>query len=222
MMPALALEKMQPGVILLNHAGKVVYLNFTAKAFLEILQKENGASLGRNTLPSSYSDVLPRILNGEKGDTPLPRLITELHRDFQKKRNGRGGGPAYDGFPAERPVFLKNNLICFARAFLLQNALSAQKAHLLILIEALPSTHNRPAVLFPRLTEREEAVVRLLFEGQANKEIAASLEISEHTVKEHLKRIRKKLNVANRAGIVAHFARPLLRNPEKKLRRAYR
>lgn len=68
-----------------------------------------------------------------------------------------------------------------------------------------------PALLFPAeggsagrgpLTERESEVLGLLARGLANKQIAAALGISEHTVKFHVSSIYAKLNVTNRAEAV--------------------
>ncbi len=52
------------------------------------------------------------------------------------------------------------------------------------------------------LTEREVEVLGLLAKGLANKQIAASLGISEHTVKFHVSSIYAKLNATNRAEAV--------------------
>ena len=52
------------------------------------------------------------------------------------------------------------------------------------------------------LTERETEVLNLLAEGLANKQIAAALGISEHTVKFHVSSIFAKLNVTNRTEAV--------------------
>jgi DNA-binding NarL/FixJ family response regulator len=60
---------------------------------------------------------------------------------------------------------------------------------------------NEPAERGP-LTERETEVLGLLARGMANKQIAASLGISEHTVKFHVSSIYTKLNVTNRAEAV--------------------
>jgi DNA-binding NarL/FixJ family response regulator len=58
---------------------------------------------------------------------------------------------------------------------------------------------------FDSLTEREQAVLRLLAQGQSNQAIAASLCISNTTVRAHVSSILAKLNVANRtqAALVA-------------------
>jgi DNA-binding NarL/FixJ family response regulator len=52
------------------------------------------------------------------------------------------------------------------------------------------------------LTERELEVLALLAKGLANKQIAVSLGISEHTVKFHVSSIYQKLNVTNRTEAV--------------------
>jgi DNA-binding NarL/FixJ family response regulator len=52
------------------------------------------------------------------------------------------------------------------------------------------------------LTERERQVLQLLAQGLANKQIAASLRISEHTVKFHVSGIYAKLGAASRTEAV--------------------
>ena len=52
------------------------------------------------------------------------------------------------------------------------------------------------------LTSRESDVLSLLAEGAGNKEIAARLGISEHTVKFHVSSILSKLGAATRTEAV--------------------
>lgn len=54
----------------------------------------------------------------------------------------------------------------------------------------------------PRLSPRERDVLRLLVDGNSNKEIAASLKVTERTVKFHVTSIFNKLGAENRAQAV--------------------
>jgi two-component system, NarL family, nitrate/nitrite response regulator NarL len=65
----------------------------------------------------------------------------------------------------------------------------------------LSESENEPLSHGP-LTERELEVLGLLSRGLANKQIAASLGISEHTVKFHVSSIYTKLNVTSRTEAV--------------------
>lgn len=56
--------------------------------------------------------------------------------------------------------------------------------------------------MFEELTPREIEVLKQLAKGLANKEIADVLNISEYTVKDHLKNILGKLHVADRTEAV--------------------
>jgi two-component system NarL family response regulator len=64
----------------------------------------------------------------------------------------------------------------------------------------LPAVAATLASPLPRddLSARELEVLSLIVEGLANKQIAYQLNIAEHTVKNHVKNILSKLNVADR------------------------
>lgn len=57
----------------------------------------------------------------------------------------------------------------------------------------------------PKLAAREQEIALLVIDGKTNKEIAASLNISENTVKTQLKRIFEKLGVNSRALLSKNF-----------------
>jgi DNA-binding CsgD family transcriptional regulator len=57
------------------------------------------------------------------------------------------------------------------------------------------------------LTGREWEILRLLATGATNSQIAATLVVSESTVKSHIKRILRKLPAANRAEAVYRYTR---------------
>lgn len=55
------------------------------------------------------------------------------------------------------------------------------------------------------LSNREQEVLQLIVQGFNNKQIANSLYISEHTVKNHITNIFQKLGISDRAGVIAYF-----------------
>ena len=70
----------------------------------------------------------------------------------------------------------------------------------------LPVPEEAEQVVDP-LTERERQVLQLTAQGLANKQIAATLEISENTVKFHLSSLYAKLGVTSRTEAVRAGAR---------------
>ena len=57
------------------------------------------------------------------------------------------------------------------------------------------------------LTKREKEVFDLLVMNSSTKEIAASLNISEKTVRNHISNVMQKLGVKGRAGAVIELLR---------------
>lgn len=58
-----------------------------------------------------------------------------------------------------------------------------------------------------RLTDRESEVLRLVARAMTNREIAETLLISEQTVKNHMKKILKKLHLKNRVDLAVYAQR---------------
>jgi NarL family two-component system response regulator YdfI len=74
-------------------------------------------------------------------------------------------------------------------------------------LAALPAMTTANEVAATPLTPREIDVLNALAEGLGNKQIAARLAISEHTVKTHLAAIFEKLEASNRTEAVMAGAR---------------
>lgn len=71
---------------------------------------------------------------------------------------------------------------------------------------AVEETPSHP--LADKLTQREMQVLKGLTQGKSNKEIARDLDLTEPTVKLHMKTLYRKLDAANRtqAALIAHEA----------------
>ena len=64
-----------------------------------------------------------------------------------------------------------------------------------------------PPPTLDSLTERENEIAAYIAEGLSNRKIAERLGISEPTVKTHVTRIYKKLDLSDRVGLVLHLKR---------------
>jgi two-component system response regulator DesR len=69
---------------------------------------------------------------------------------------------------------------------------------------AFPTKSEQPA---PLLSEREREVLDLIARGSTNREIAETLYLSPHTVKEHTSVLYRKLRARNRAEAVRQAQR---------------
>jgi DNA-binding NarL/FixJ family response regulator len=68
----------------------------------------------------------------------------------------------------------------------------------------------------PGLTEREMQVLQLMAQSKSNKEIAATLFISENTVKNHVRNILEKLHLHSRMEAVTYAWRKRLIDPREQ------
>jgi DNA-binding CsgD family transcriptional regulator len=92
------------------------------------------------------------------------------------------------------------------RAFFIHHPSEKKPAHIMITIEKIIEGHDfdfEKARSQFGLSRREMEVLRLICQGQANKEISKELFISEYTVKDHTKKILKKMGVNSRNQIIS-------------------
>ena len=175
----------QTGVLLLSSTFQVVHLNADGRALLQELIMRPGPTVDLPPVIRSFCQELIQMLppSPESTDWENVRLSqTAL------SRSGR----------------------IMLRAFGIPSPLHPGDGQLLVLIDRLELSDERgyahPASATPiHLTPREAAVMRYLLEGLTNKEIANKLSISEHTVKDHLKRLMKKTRVTTRTAVVSRL-----------------
>ncbi|SFR96618.1 response regulator transcription factor [Sphingomonas jatrophae] len=133
-----------------------------------------------------------------------------------------GGIEALETIRAERPDAVVLILTTYPGDAQAHRALQAGAAGYLLksclrkdLIDTIRAVHARRRVISPdvaqelalhapqeRLSDREVAVLRLVADGQSNKQIAWALQLSLETVKSHLKTIFEKLAVDDRTHAV--------------------
>jgi|SRR5579863_265874 len=169
----------EPAVIVMGSQAKILYANQEAKNLLAILRS------GKNQCPRTDAATFMRILRNIR-----TRVIENalLNRPEQV-------------CPCELPTFWGTVFCC--RGLSLETCMRGQNL-VVILIESLhPSIEGSRALnpALPKFTAREDAVVQRLGLGFTNKEIASQLGIGVHTVKDHVKKIMKKLGTNTRAGI---------------------
>lgn len=66
---------------------------------------------------------------------------------------------------------------------------------------------NQPAAPLAGLSQQERRILSLIAEGKTNREIAAAVYLSGHTVRTYVSEIFRKLGVARRAQAAAYLAR---------------
>ena len=178
------------GIILFNSTGQLLFMNTEAQTFTQQLQplstRENGTCLIPEKIHTVVRDLIGRL----------------LHCDHPKD---------CESIQVERLCFVNDQRLLL-RGFCIPDEPLAQNSRFLIIMEKL----NQQKLECPdagmqqryHLTEREQMVIIYLMLGFTNKEIANRINLSEYTVKEHLKRIMQKTQTTTRTGLLARMIFP--------------
>ena len=142
----------------------------------------------------------------------LPEKNSEIPQEILFLCDRVKGNPSSDNLPEitdQNGIILQNKagLRYSARAFLISRRMAEEEvSHVMVLLERVAEkqsiNYESVAERFS-LSKREVEVVRLICEGITNREIGEKLYISEHTVKDHIKNIMRKMEVASRNELVA-------------------
>ena len=177
--------------------------------------------LGLVSMLSIEEDMV--IVGEASGGEEAVRMYRELLPDLvllDVRMPGIGGIVAFEKIRSEFPSALGLMLSTSGLDEDLARAYEAGAAGFLlktldqnVMVDAIRAAH-RGDRLFPesvvaringrrKLSNREREVLSLMRKGLCNKEIAAALDLSEHTVKSYLKTIFEKLGTQDRTGAVA-------------------
>jgi len=183
------------GIILFNSTGQLLFMNSEAQAFIRQLQplsiRENGTCLIPEEIHTVVRDLVHRLIHCDH-----PKGL----EFFQVERLWFASGQQLllRGFCIPDEPFLQNSRCLVVMEKLNQHKLECTDAYIQRLYH---------------LTEREQMVIIYLKLGFTNKEIAGRMNLSEYTVKEHLKRIMHKTKTTTRTGLVGRMIFPTPEEP---------
>ena len=177
-------RRASPGVLVFDMGGHLLYSNWDALGMIAALEGNNPAQIGSSLdLPAE-----------------ITTLCQEAARQLVAPEIGNGG-------PLPHAVLVsKAGLALSLRAFSMGdhgNGLSP--THVTVLMERIIEKHEvdfKKAEKDFNLSRRETDVLRLICQGNTNREIATNLFISEDTVKGHIKKIMQKMAVNSRSEII--------------------
>ena len=173
-----------PGILALTASLEPVYINAEAEAISCHLRRHDRTAIP-GVLPAVVLDMCHEILN---------RLKESLEsKDFDQvhvRRISDMGQPVLlQGFSIPSPHSPSASLI-----IVLMEPLAAETA---------PEIYQAQACF--KLTDREMHVAEHLARGLTNKEIAFTLQITEQTVKQHVKHMMLKTQATTRTGVLAQL-----------------
>jgi DNA-binding CsgD family transcriptional regulator len=177
------------GVLLFSSTGQLLFVNHEAQDYLRQLQpfaaKENGTCLIPEDIHAVVRDLIGRLI---QCDHPKDCESIQVERIC---------------FGMDQRLLLRG--LCVPDEPL------ARASRLIIILERLNQKLECPDANIQQryhLTEREQMVIIYLMLGFTNKEIANRMNLSEYTVKEHLKRIMQKTKTTTRTGLLARMVFP--------------
>ena len=178
------------GVILFSSIGQLLFMNNQAQVYIRQLQPRG--------LQKTDGCLIPPDIHSVVRDLISCLLECEHPKDCET-------------IQIERLIFASDQGL-LVRGFCIPDDPIASRSRVLITIEKLQQKLRCPDINVQyryRLTQREQMVIIYLMLGFTNKEIANRLNLSEYTVKEHLKRIMQKTKTTTRTGLLARMVFPI-------------
>ena len=186
----LADQRAGPGIVVLSASMQLLHMNRQA------------SDLARQINLAEHGGAGARAAHGV-----LPTPLTELCGEIVKALHIRTEAKDWEQFEIKRVAGNPESPVLL-RGFGLPDRGGVQFARLVVTLEELgrrQQLNTDQAKEKFQLTNREQAVVEHLAKGWTNKEIANALQITEQTVKEHIKHIMRKTNATTRTGILVQI-----------------
>jgi DNA-binding CsgD family transcriptional regulator len=187
---ASAVRSDSTGVILFNSIGQLLFMNKDAQGYIRQFQP---------------------FAMGKDGGCLIPPDIHGIVRDLISRLLECEHPKDCESIQIERLVFSSEKGFLL-RGFCIPDEPMASHSRVLVTIERLHQKMGCPDISMQdryHLTQREQMVIIYLMLGFTNKEIANRLNLSEYTVKEHLKRIMHKTKTTTRTGLLARMVFPI-------------
>ncbi len=134
-------------------------------------------------------------------------ILEEIHHLCRRINGTENPLDAVQGTDPYCPVLAVGlGIHCALRAMLLSDHGGSNQTHIMVLMERIVEKRQVDIDKARRefdLSKREAEVVYFICQGLANREVAEEMFISEFTVKDHIKKIMKKMRASSRNEIVA-------------------
>jgi len=184
----IANKRAMPGVLSFSGSRQLLYMNVEAEELCsQLLETEPERKLDQEGLvPVEVHELCDALQQAPEAQADMKET------DSVQIRRVIGG----DRFPV------------LIRGFLVPDLTNDLEPRFLVLMEKMGRRSQVPTLetkIHFHLTDREYEIVTYVAEGRTNKEIAEVLQISEHTVKEHIKHILRKTHATTRTGILAQL-----------------
>lgn len=191
-----------PGVVSLTGTKSLLYMNAEAEEICQQVSSGQDQSLN-GSVGQGVSRENETMCNGA-----LPQEIFDLCDALQQEPGSDNASTQGEEVQLRR-VIGKSDYPILLRGFLVPGH-EEHEPRFLILLEKLgrrPQAPSNEAKKHFNLTDRELEIIMNVAEGKTNRDIAKLLNISEHTVKEHIKHVFKKTGSSTRTGILAQIFR---------------
>ena len=179
---ALADEHVSPGFLILSSSLNLLY---------------------RDEQAWNLCGIINRIQEGKSANGVLPQAVlqicTQIAALLRSAKIKNSGDLQIKQVIADR----RTEILILATG--LPDAKDADRSEILVLLEEI-SRPSQPLLRSAKkrfhFTDREVSAVQHLLRGMTNKEIANEMDVTEQTVKEHIKNVMKKTNTLTRTAIL--------------------